>query len=120
MFSARPASSECHLPFCPLTWQPAPVATHPWQLLERRGALDYDDLVGMAVALLDVPAVRQAVASAYSHILVDEYQVSGGRHGGVGLLGKMVAPSPLIRISHAGVGPCALAVWIGMANQPLA
>ncbi|PNW80309.1 hypothetical protein CHLRE_07g312150v5 [Chlamydomonas reinhardtii] len=42
--------------------------------LAGHGACDYDDLLGLAVALLQQPAARRAAAANFSHILVDEFQ----------------------------------------------
>jgi DNA helicase-2/ATP-dependent DNA helicase PcrA len=45
------------------------------EILESAGALDFDDLLLRAVALLDDhPAVREAWARRFPYVLVDEYQ----------------------------------------------
>ncbi|GIL92065.1 hypothetical protein Vretifemale_19528, partial [Volvox reticuliferus] len=38
------------------------------------GGVDFDDLVGLAVALMQQPDARRAAARAFRHILVDEFQ----------------------------------------------
>ncbi|GIL61871.1 hypothetical protein Vafri_16267 [Volvox africanus] len=38
------------------------------------GGIDFDDLVGLAVALMQQPEARRAAARAFRHILVDEFQ----------------------------------------------
>ncbi|GLI65674.1 hypothetical protein VaNZ11_009279, partial [Volvox africanus] len=38
------------------------------------GGVDFDDLVGLAVALMQQPEARRAAARAFRHILVDEFQ----------------------------------------------
>jgi DNA helicase-2/ATP-dependent DNA helicase PcrA len=44
-------------------------------LLREQGAADYDDLIALAVQLLEErPAVRQEIQSRYRFMLVDEYQ----------------------------------------------
>lgn len=51
-------------------------AAHAYRLLLReRGAVDYDDLIALAVELLEAhPAVHQEVTGRHPFLLVDEYQ----------------------------------------------
>lgn len=37
--------------------------------------MDYEDLLGNAVSVLDVPHVNRVLCQQYSHILIDEFQV---------------------------------------------
>lgn len=48
------------------------------RLLELNDAVDFDDLLSLAVALLQtVPEVRQHYHELLRHVLVDEFQVGG-------------------------------------------
>ena len=45
------------------------------QALRERGAMDFDDLLGLTVRLFDLdPEIRGRYASRFQHVLVDEYQ----------------------------------------------
>ncbi|MGI6200295.1 MAG: helicase-exonuclease AddAB subunit AddA [Christensenellales bacterium] len=45
-------------------------------LKAQRGALDFSDLEHRAIALLDIPSVREQVRAGYQAVFVDEYQDS--------------------------------------------
>ncbi|KAG2441180.1 hypothetical protein HXX76_004032 [Chlamydomonas incerta] len=61
-----PARGELHLFLsCLLSYDRA---------LAGRGACDFDDMLGLAVALMQQPAARRAAAATFRHILVDEVQ----------------------------------------------
>ena len=44
------------------------------RLLRESDALDFDDLITRAVALLELPSVGERIATRYGAVLVDEYQ----------------------------------------------
>ena len=44
------------------------------RLLRESDALDFDDLIGRAVALLELPSVGERIAARFGAVLVDEYQ----------------------------------------------
>lgn len=82
IFPYPPPLMRVHLPAA----RPLPLPLAVCRVCAENNAVDFDDLLGLTVALLQqVPSVRQMLQDVWRHVLVDEFQVrrqGGGGRGG--------------------------------------
>jgi DNA helicase-2/ATP-dependent DNA helicase PcrA len=81
------------------------------QRLARSNAVDFDDLIGHTVALLQTnPAIREYYRRKYRHVLVDEYQDTN--------TAQYVLVRELVGTEKEGIPPAQLCV-VGDADQSI-